>query len=75
MASYKQAIKWLALNDDCEWLKDYGKDDCVSISVSAALVADLFNKSDEQVEKDLRKQYATEFDKDGNLPLIKEESK
>ena len=51
MASYKQAIDWLAGNDDNEWLTD--ENGC--LSVSASLVADLFKKTDEQVKKDLQK--------------------
>lgn len=51
MARYKDAIRWIALNDDCEWLE--GKDGS-SISVTAALVADLFRKTDYEVAADLR---------------------
>ncbi len=48
MARYKDAILWLADNDDTDWVADgFG-------SVSASLVADLFNKDIEQVRKDLR---------------------
>lgn len=51
MANYKQALEWLALNDDTNWLQDENG----SLSVSTALVADLFKKSDEQITIDLRK--------------------
>lgn len=50
-ASYREAIAWLAYNDDTEWLKDT---DPVE-SVSTALVADLFGVDVERVTKDLRR--------------------
>lgn len=51
MASYKQAIAWMVENDDCNWVERDGDPQ----SVTAALVADLFAKEDEQVRKDLRR--------------------
>lgn len=49
--SYCEAIHWIIANDDCDWLDDeYG-----SISVTAALVADLFGVDDERVKRNLRK--------------------
>lgn len=50
-ASYKRAIQWLADNDDCEWLNDGPN---ASMSVSCALVADLFAVDDARVQRDLR---------------------
>lgn len=49
---YKDAVKWLAYNDDCTWLDDqYG-----SFSVSLALVADIYQGGNtDKVERDLRK--------------------
>lgn len=47
MASYKQAIEWMVENDDTDWVLGDPQ------SVTAALVADLFGKSDDQVRKDL----------------------
>jgi hypothetical protein len=41
-------------NDDCEWLKNEG---ATWGSVTAALVADLFGKTDEEVKRDLLKLY------------------
>jgi hypothetical protein len=35
---YREAIRWLAYNDDNEWLKD----DEPTVSVTAAMVCDLF---------------------------------
>jgi hypothetical protein len=51
MARYKDAIEWIARNDDTEWVND--PNGCES--VTAALVADLFNKTDEEVRDDIRK--------------------
>lgn len=51
MASYKQAIEWMAVNDDTEWTKD----EAPALSVTAALTADLFRKDDQTVTADLRK--------------------
>lgn len=40
---YREAVEWLALNDDTEWLDDeYG-----SISVTTALVRDLWDVPDD----------------------------
>jgi hypothetical protein len=51
-ASYRDAIKWLAHNDDNEWLDDdYGLP-----SVAACLVADLFGAGDEKVKGDIVRQ-------------------
>lgn len=63
MARYQDAINWIAFNDDTDWLdEEHG-----SISVTAALVVDLFHKDEKQVIKDIRK--AIEID-----VLIKEKS-
>ncbi len=48
--SYKMAIQWIAENDDTFFLES---DD--PISVTAAFVADLWNKTDQQVCTDIRK--------------------
>lgn len=53
IASYQQAIKWIAENDDTDWLGD--PDDDLIPSVTATLVADLFGRSTDQVTKDLRR--------------------
>lgn len=52
MARYADAIRWIAENDDCDWLDS---NDGI-ISVTASMVSDLFNKSDEEVIKDLRRE-------------------
>ncbi|MBL4820380.1 MAG: hypothetical protein JKY98_05235 [Gammaproteobacteria bacterium] len=53
--SYKKAIHWIVDNDDCEWLEDGAE---APLSISAALVADVFNRSDKEVRQDLRQQEA-----------------
>lgn len=50
-ASYRDAIRWIAENDDVEWLED---DDPIP-SVAAVLVADLFDVEVDRVTGDLRK--------------------
>lgn len=51
-ASYREAIKWMAYNDDTEWVED----DVPIPSVTAALIADLFDVSAETVTTDLLRQ-------------------
>lgn len=50
-ASYREAILWMAHNDDNEWVE---KDD--PVSVTAALIADLFDVEQEKVKADLIRQ-------------------
>jgi hypothetical protein len=50
--SYRDALVWLANNDDCYWLAD-GR--VAQPSVTACLVADLFGYDDEKLTKDLRR--------------------
>lgn len=47
--SYREALRWLLLNDDTEWLNDARH----GLSVSTALVADLFGVDDERIVADL----------------------
>jgi hypothetical protein len=49
---YREAVEWLVMNDDCEWLDDH---DYGHISVSAALVRDLFGIEDERLFADMRR--------------------
>lgn len=51
-ASYREAIRWLAYNDDTQWLHDADPIE----SVSTALVADLFGVDVERVTRDLRRE-------------------
>lgn len=55
---YRFAVTWLALNDDCEWLKD-GEE--APLSVAAALVVDLFGKPEHAFRKDLARAYEREW--------------
>lgn len=52
---YREAIAWIALNDDCEWLYADGTDTAYTASVTACLVADLFGVDTERVANDLRR--------------------
>lgn len=52
MTKYQLAIAWIASNDDTEWLQD----EEVIPSVTAALVADIFERTIKQVTLDLRKE-------------------
>lgn len=52
---YREALRWLLVNDDYEWLKG---DDQIN-SVTSALIADLFGKTDEEVRRDLLKLQST----------------
>ena len=55
VASYKAAVEWIALNDDIEWLHI----DPPMISVTAAMAADLWGRSDAEITKDLRRAVET----------------
>jgi hypothetical protein len=48
---YADAIKWIVENDDTEWVED----ESGSTSVSAALVADIYGKTDDVVKQDIRR--------------------
>lgn len=47
---YREAVDWIACNDDCYWLAD----DEPMISVATALVRDLWDVTDEKIFGDLR---------------------
>lgn len=49
---YRDAINWLAFNDDTEWTQD----ERPIPSVTACLVADLFEVEVDKVTKDLRRE-------------------
>lgn len=53
-AGYREAIRWIALNDDCEWLKDPEGEEIAS--VTACMVMDLFGREDKEVIRDLRRE-------------------
>jgi hypothetical protein len=50
-ASYREAVEWIARNDDTEWLNEIPQ----YASVTACLVADLFGVDEDRVFKDLRR--------------------
>lgn len=50
-ASYREAVAWIALNDDTEWLED----EKPMISVTVALVMDIFDVSEDKIVSDLRR--------------------
>jgi len=52
VGSYMSAIRWIADNDDTDWLDD----DSGSPSVTLCLVADVFSRTVEDATADLRKQ-------------------
>lgn len=49
---YREAIDWIASNDDCYWLGDYAGP---IISVTAAMVRDLWDVTDAKLFADLRR--------------------
>lgn len=51
VGSYMSAIRWIADNDDTDWLDD----DSGSPSVTLCLVADVFSRTVEDATADLRK--------------------
>ena len=57
MARYRDAIDWIARNDDTEWLDDGPG---AVPSVTLCLVADVFGKTEEQATLDLRRAVARE---------------
>lgn len=56
MARYRDAIQWIVIQDDTNWVDEPLADAAVPVlSVTAALVADLFGKTDVEVVKDIKK--------------------
>ena len=52
-ASYREAIEWIACNDDTEFLD--ADDPAMMISVTAALVRDIFGVEEVKLLRDLRR--------------------
>jgi hypothetical protein len=50
---YREAIDWLAGNDDCYYLGDYDAHGLM-LSVAASLVRDLWDVTDERLVKDIK---------------------
>lgn len=55
MASYSKAILWVVQNDDLDWVDGEDGTAGKEMSVTAALIADLFDKPDTTVRKDILK--------------------
>lgn len=51
---YREAIEWLAGNDDCHWLGDFDGHGPM-LSVSASMVRDLWGVTDDKLLGDLRR--------------------
>lgn len=49
---YREAIRWMVLNDDTSWVDD----ERPIITVTAGMVADLFDVEQARVIKDLRRE-------------------
>lgn len=56
----REAIEWLAGNDDCYWLGDYDGHGPM-LSVAASMVRDLYDITDERLISDLRRALAKAF--------------
>jgi hypothetical protein len=55
---YREAIQWLAHNDDTEWVQSRGRD--AWVSVAASLVADLFGVDGKRVRAAVRRELKKE---------------
>lgn len=53
---YREAIRWIVYNDDTEWVRADEDEGDPMISVTAALVIDLFDVSEERFMADLRRE-------------------
>ncbi len=57
--SYRAAIRWLAMNDDNEWVAlGQEVEACMTPSVAACLAADLFGVDTERVRADIARSLA-----------------
>lgn len=52
---YREAVEWLVLNDDVEWATLDPPNACATISVTGALVRDLFGVETERLRTDIRR--------------------
>lgn len=50
---YREAVEWIAANDDCFWTDEPEH----GMSVTASMVRDLWDKTDEQVTKDITRKW------------------
>lgn len=54
--SYREAIRWIAENDDTVWVDDVNAYGPADLSVTATLIADLFDVEHERVRVDIRRE-------------------
>jgi hypothetical protein len=54
---YRESIEWIAHNDDCHWTRDPDP----MMSVTAAMVRDLFDVPDAKVIADVTRAYAKAY--------------
>lgn len=54
---YREAIEWLAYNDDCYWLADHEP----VLSVSASLVRDLWDRDETKLIGDIKRALAKAY--------------
>jgi uncharacterized protein YidB (DUF937 family) len=60
-AGYREAVQWIADNDDTEWVRN-DKDTALGTpSVTACLVADLFGVDEERVRRDIKRRLPKEL--------------
>ena len=50
---YREALEWMALNDDVYWLAEDPQTGAGAISVTGAMLRDLWDVSEEKFRKDL----------------------
>lgn len=67
---YREAIDWLAGNDDCHWLGDFDNHGPM-LSVTAAMVRDLWGVTDDKLLTDLRRALKRTFP---DHPAFKQEA-
>jgi enoyl reductase-like protein len=51
---YREAVEWLAGNDDCYWIGDYDAHGPM-LSVATSMVRDLWGVTDEKIIADLKR--------------------
>lgn len=52
MRGYRYALQWLVDNDDCHYLDD---PEDTGLSVTASMVADIYEKPDDKVREDIKR--------------------
>src|SRR5687767_8100100 len=57
---YREAVRWIAENDDTQWLEEPDPEGGYFYSVTCAMVADLFDKDQKEVAADISKAIANQ---------------